>query len=105
MNCEVCGDLGMLVLEWADAPYDFAICLCPAATWYRSNENAGRTVSAFGWQVWCAIYGVDQARVFKLEAVYSATELAAVGLSVQSQVAVSRAAALLAAGRGRRPKL
>jgi hypothetical protein len=104
MNCEVCGDLGMLVQPWTDAEPDFAICLCPAADWYRSDENRGRKVAAHGWQVWCAVHQVDPARVFRLEDIYSAKELAAVGLSVR-RANVSSEAALLAAGRGRKAKL
>ncbi len=104
MTCQVCGGLGMLIQPWTDADPDYAICLCPASMWYRSDENAGRKTGYYGWQVWCAREQVDPARVFKLEDIYSAKELAAVGLSVRP-VNFSREAALLAAGKRKAAKL
>jgi hypothetical protein len=94
----------MLIQEWTDAPHDFAICLCPAASWYRSNQNAGRNVRVFGWQVWCAANQVDPSRVFRLEDIYAAAELAAVGLSVKP-LTFPREAALQAAGKRKAARL
>jgi hypothetical protein len=102
VTCDVCGDLGMLIQPWTDAPHDYAICLCPAAAWYRSDVNAGRHTGTFGWQLWCAMHQVDPARVFRLEEIYSPAELAAVGLS-QQPIPFDREAAILAAA-GKRAK-
>src|SRR4051812_23335808 len=100
MTCPICSDRGLLIQDWTDAPPDFAICCCPAAAWYRSDANAGKQTGYFGWQVWCAVQQVDPERVFRLEEIYSAAELAKVGLSVPGQGGTgSREAALLAAGR------
>ena len=92
-------------MDWTDAPPDFAICLCPAGRWYRSDRNAGKTTGFYGWQLWAAVHQVPFERVWMIEDVVSAGELAERGLGVQPPVsAESREAALLAAGK-RRPKL
>jgi hypothetical protein len=101
VSCPTCADKGLLRLPWDDdAEPGIGVCLCPAAAWYRSNKNAGKTVSVYGWQVWCAREQVDPARVYLLEDVLSAEELAEEGLTVQPKGAgQDREAALLAAAR------
>jgi hypothetical protein len=99
VSCEVCSDRGILIVDWpAEGEPQYALCLCPAAGWYRRNTNAGKTV-AYGWQVWCAVNQVPPDRVAKLEELYSAEELAAVGLGVAGAPAEDREAALLKAAR------
>jgi hypothetical protein len=97
VSCDVCGGLGMLILEWTDAPSDFAVCLCQAGQVYRTaTNNRAKTVPL--WRVWCAREQVDPSRVFLLEDIYSPSELDAVGLSVHP-VPLNRMEALLASGR------
>lgn len=105
--CMTCGDKGIVRLNWEDAPEDFAICLCDAARWYRSDENAGRHTGVYGWQVWCAREQIDPSRMFLLEEVLTAEELRAAGLTKSNTVdlEVSREAFLLAQGKMRRTHL
>ena len=103
MRCAVCQDHGMLLQVWTDAEPDYAICLCPAAAWARSDLNAGKHTGSFGWQVWCARWQVDPARVYRLEEIYTPAELAAVGVLL-APLTEDHEAALLAASR-RRAKL
>lgn len=98
--CAHCGDLGMAIQEWTDAPHDFAVCVCRAGDQWRNDDNNGRTVTP-AWRVWCAREQVDPSRVFMLEDIYTAQELAAAGLS--RQVAdINREARLLASSRRRK---
>ncbi len=98
MTCSVCAGKGLIRLNWADAPDEFALCLCAAGMAWRNNRNNGKPVPAL-WQVWCAQQQVDPSRVFKVEDVLTTDELAAQGLSVAP--VRSAEAALLAAGRKR----
>lgn len=99
MTCDVCLD-GFLVVEWTDAPPDVAVCLCEEGQRWRYAENDDKpTVPQ--WRVWCARWQVDPARVFMVEDVWTAEELAAVGLGVEPVVAISREAAILAAASKR----
>ena len=99
MSCDVCID-GFVVVEWTNAPPDFAVCLCATGqAWRRADNNGRQTVPA--WRVWCAQWQVDPAKVFMVEDVYNPQELAAVGL-VKPKADVSRESALLAAGRRKR---
>lgn len=99
MTCPVCID-GLLIVEWTDAPHDFAVCLCAAGQEWRCTTNNGHTVPA-QWRVWCAKHGIDPKRMFMAEQVWTRDELAAVGL-VAEAAQIDRAAALLAAGRRKR---
>lgn len=78
----------------------FAVCLCDAGQTYRLDMNCGRQVAPL-WRVWCAIHQVDPNRVFLLEDVFTAEQIAAAGY-VASRQKPSREAALLAAGRSKR---
>jgi hypothetical protein len=100
VSCPVCADKGLVRLPWDDdAEPGIGVCFCSAAAWYRSNKNAGKTVSVYGWQVWCAREQVDPARVYLLEDVLSAEELAEAGLAQPKAAQQDREAALLAAAR------
>lgn len=104
MTCLHCVN-GLRPLEWTDAkPGDlpeFAVCLCDAGQSYRRAENNGHQAVPL-WQVWCAVHQVQPERVRLMEDVWSASELAAVGLGREVQP-VQRASALLKAGeRGKR---
>ena len=98
VTCETCCDKGLVIVNWTDAEPDYAVCLCHAAQWYRSNRNAGREVAAYGWQVWAARHQVEPSRVVMLEDVLTAEEMAECGLS-QPAVIADREAVLLAAAR------
>jgi hypothetical protein len=101
LTCDVCSDRGILIVDWpAEGEPQYALCLCPAAAWYRRNTNAGKTV-AYGWQVWCAVNQVAPERVARLEELYSAEELAAVGLGETGVLPADREAVLLKAARKR----
>lgn len=109
MTCATCQDTGFYPFVDAEntapaeaitvADLHFAVCLCEVGQSLRRGENNGRrTVSL--WRVWCAREQVDPSRVFLLEEVFSAEELAAAGLR-RVAAPLSREAALLAAGRGK----
>lgn len=106
-TCTTCSDKGIVRLNWADAPEDFALCLCAAGRWYRSDKNAGRHTDGCGWQVWCAREQIEPSRIFLLEEVLTAEELRAAGLAKPNvtQLEVSREAFLLAQGKTRRTHL
>jgi hypothetical protein len=97
VTCLYCID-GLVPLEWAE-PFSWAVCLCAAGQALRVANNQGKATVP-RWQLWAARWGVDPARVYLLEALYTPQELAAVGLAVSGPVSVE--AALLAAGRKRR---
>jgi hypothetical protein len=100
MTCQACADKGLLRLPWDDdAEPGIGVCLCAAGLALRVSRNMGREVLPL-WRVWCAQYGVDPARVYLLEDVLSAEELAEAGLTVPAKGAgQDREAALLAAAR------
>lgn len=99
MNCQSCADVGVIRVPWADAPDDFALCLCAAGTEMRSDCSHKPTAFAL-WQLWAAREQIDPSRVFLLEEILTPPELAARGFTtaVQSPVAAQEAA-LLAAGK------
>jgi hypothetical protein len=103
MTCDHCVN-GLRPLEWTDAkpgdPPEFAVCLCDAGQAYRRGVNNGRSAMPL-WRVWCAQHRVDPSRVRLMEDVWTAEELAAVGLR-NGPAPMSRAAALLAAGERRK---
>jgi hypothetical protein len=100
VTCPTCADKGLLRLPWDDdAEPGIGVCLCAAGLAMRVNRNRGREVLPL-WRVWCAREQVDPARVYLLEDVLSAEELAEEGLTVQPKGAgQDREAALLAAAR------
>lgn len=98
MTCAMCGDKGLVKVNWSDAPPDYAVCLCPVGENYRFAVNAGKPVEP-QWLVWCARNGVDPAQMFLLEEVLTADELREAGFAAPASSRQSREAALLAAGK------
>lgn len=100
MTCDHCVN-GLRPIEWSDAkpgePVDFAVCLCEHGQAYRRDTNEGHQTVPL-WRVWCAIHQVDPSRVFLMEQVWTARELAAVGLG-QAASPPARESVLLARGR------
>lgn len=97
MTCSSCDDKGIIKLNWADAPEDFAICLCASGLRWRVNTNDKRKTNPM-WHLWCAIQSIPVDRVVMIEDVLDADGLAERGL-VLPKVNFSREAALLAASR------
>lgn len=105
VNCQSCADVGMIRVPWADAPDDFAICLCDAGLAMRDSRSR-KDVSYALWELWAAREQVDPSRVFLLEEVLTPQELAERGFSMPAKpTQVAREAALLAAGKSKRVKL
>lgn len=108
MSCPVCDGHGIARVGYEDGtPDDFAVCLCPAGIWFRSNLNAGKPTDGYGWQVWAAKYQIAPDRLHLVEDIATPSELAEKGLSTTGKgpQGADREAALLAAGRSRKAKL
>ena len=103
MSCENCHDKGLTVLNWTDAEPDYAVCICAAGLALRVNRNVGHTVLPL-WHVWCAREQISPTRVYMLEDVLTAEELALVGLRVPAAEPAPEAA-LLALGRTKKARL
>lgn len=103
MTCPVCAGKGLVRLNWADAAEEYAVCLCDVGQALRSTQNYQAIVVPL-WQVWAAREHVDPSRIVMLEDVLTVEELAERGFRVAPD-ADTREAALLAAGRSKRPKL
>lgn len=112
MTCGACQGLGFWpFVDTANPKPDaeitvddllFAVCLCEAGLRWRRRENHGIKVDPL-WVVWCAKEQVNPNRVCMIEDVMSPEQLQERGLTRPAQpTAVSREAALLAAGKGRR---
>jgi hypothetical protein len=102
MNCEVCSDKGIVRVNWADAPDDYAVCLCEEGLRLRVDRNHGKTVSTL-WMVWCAREQIDPSRMFLIEEVLTPDELTERELR-KPPVSMNREAALLAAGKQGKPR-
>lgn len=77
MNCQACADKGIIRLKYHNGtPDEFGICVCSAGRWYRSDVNAGKHTGFFGWQVWAYREQVDPTRVFLVEELLDAAEMA-----------------------------
>lgn len=100
MTCSSCQDKGIIRLNWADAPEDFALCLCRVGQVMRSDVNHGRKTSP-RWYAWCGMNNVDVSRVVLIEDVLTPAELSERGFHTAEPEA-NREAALLAASRKRR---
>lgn len=102
MTCGTCGDRGVVRLNWADAPEEYAVCLCEAGLHLRHATNDHRAVEPL-WLVWAAREGVPLASMCMVEDVLTEEELRARGLKRPAHpTTVAREAALLAAGKGKR---
>ena len=99
MNCGVCGDKGLVKLNWSDADPDFGVCLCEEGLRLRVDRNNGKTVAPM-WMVWCAREQIAPSRMFLLEEVLTPSELTEKGLSRPlGPSVVTREAALLGVGK------
>ena len=99
VSCVHCADKGLTCLNWADAPEDYAVCLCKAGQLMRQTGNHRKATVPL-WRVWCAKWQVDPERVLLIEDVLSADELRARGLVVEP--AGDREERLLKAARATR---
>lgn len=99
MTCSACGDKGMILLNWSDADEEYAICVCSSGLALRNTRNNGLKVTAL-WEVWAIREHVHPSRIHRIEDVLTEDEMRERGL-MKPQAAVSREAALLAAGRKR----
>ena len=100
-GCSSCADKGLIRLNWADASEEYALCLCAAGQAWRKSENNGKSTNPY-WHIWCAERGIDHAKVWCIEDVLTAAELAERGFSKAVAVAESRETALLRASKGKR---
>lgn len=104
LDCPVCLDRGIVRVNWADAPDDYAICICGTGLELRVDRNSKAGVYPL-WHLWCAREGVSQDRVFLLEDVLTPEEIAARSIPADDPEppppVLSRDDALLQAGRTR----
>ena len=98
MRCDSCDSKGVIVLNWADAPEEYALCLCPMGRQMRRQDNTGRRTVPL-WEVWAAAHQVEPERVWRLEDVLSVEELQARGFSRVAVEVASQDSALMAASR------
>jgi len=101
MACLACGDKGLLKINWADAPEDYALCLCMVGQMMRSRQNISGRKATDGyplWMLWCERERVAHDRVVKLEDALTADELHAHGFQKPK---ASDDAAVIAAGKKR----
>lgn len=108
MICRSCGDKGIIRCPYTDNPDEdlFALCLCPTGQTMRTTRNAGKETGYALWQVWCAREQIDPSRMYLMEEVLTAQELAERGFQAPGKAQPqSREAALLAAGKTRKGKL
>jgi hypothetical protein len=99
MTCPSCNNQGVFVVRYHDgSPTDWAVCLCPAASDFRRDQNNGKQhVPAY--QVWAIRHGIDPEHVAPMEALLTDEELAARGFSeVSAPTAID---AIAAAARNR----
>jgi hypothetical protein len=97
-------DRGIVRLNWADAPDDFAVCLCEMGLRLRVDRNHTAASVAPLWRVWCAREQVDPSRMFLIEEVLTPSELRERGVREEPTV-MDREAALLAAGKARKGRV
>ena len=98
----------MIRVPWTENPDedDFAICLCRVGHDLRRTTNARRDTGYALWQVWCAQNQIQPSRIYFMEEVLTAQELAERGFQEPGKAQPqSREAALLAAGKTRKGKL
>jgi hypothetical protein len=100
VSCATCGDKGLIrLLCDADAPQEYALCLCKAGMDWRCATNHTRAVAPL-WHIWAAQHQVPHEQIFLLEDVFTEADLRERGFG-QPASSQSREAALLAAGRGK----
>lgn len=97
MPCGTCSDKGVVTVNWADAPTEYAVCLCPIGMDLRRRTNNGHATPPY-WLAWAAREQVDPKTVVMLEDVLEPDELRERGLMAAPVSAID---AIAAAGRNR----
>ena len=97
MTCEVCGDHGIVKVNWSNAPEDYGVCLCRVGQQWSVDENNVRKVAPM-WILWCAWNQISPDRVVLLENVLTDEERREFGFTSQAE-SVNREAALMAQGK------
>jgi hypothetical protein len=103
MDCVICRDKGLVRLNWAGAPEDFAVCLCEIGLRLRVDRNHTATSVAPLWRVWAAREHVDPDRIFMLEDVLTPVELNDLGFN--KTAVVDSMAAIIAAAQARSDRI
>lgn len=99
MSCPSCSDRGVFTVKYRDgSPDEYAICFCSAGQDFRLSDNNGKAHIPH-YHVWAIRSGIDPARVAPMEVLLTDEELAARGFSQPATDALSREAALMAAGK------
>jgi predicted GNAT family acetyltransferase len=104
LSCSICADKGIAVVNWSDAPREFAVCVCPVGKSLRETQNAHRNTPYARWQVWAAREGIDPGTIHMLEDVLTDVEWRERGLGPTDAAPVDAVAAA-AAARGRKVRL
>ena len=105
MSCALCGDKGVVVVNWADAPREFAVCLCPVGKSLRETQNAYTTDQVPRWRVWAAREGIDPDTMHLLEDVLTEAEQRASGFAEPPATHLDAVAAAARARRSRKGRL
>lgn len=71
LPCATCGDKGITVVNWADAPSQYAVCLCRTGEEMRRKSNGSTAL----WRLWAAREQVDPEDVLMLEDALTPAEL------------------------------
>lgn len=100
MPCATCGDKGVIALNWSDAEWEYALCLCRAGLAWRRDTNGGKSVAPL-WRVWCAQHQVEPAKVHRMEHVLTVEELAERGFAVPTSGVALDAIVAAAKGKGK----
>jgi hypothetical protein len=102
VTCPHCDNKGIIRLNWADAPDDYAVCLCPVGLDLRSTDNNGHAVAP-RWWLWAARNHIPLERVFLAEDVLTPEELAERGwLQTQPPVGTVEAKLRAAGNKAKR---
>ena len=108
LDCPVCLDRGIVRVNWADAPDDYAICVCGTGLSLRVDRNWKDTNVSPLWHVWCAREGISHDRIVFLEDVLTADEITERGIPTcdpePPPTTLSRDEVLLLAGKTRKGK-
>lgn len=115
MSCHECENTGVVPYVALDNPKAdtdvtaedlcYALCLCPAGQWMRSNRNAGKPTEGYGWQLWAATYGIAPERICRLEDAFEPEDIARAGFGPSPVLALPASGDIAAAMRTRKAKL
>lgn len=92
MNCQICGDRGVLRMRYRDgSPDDYGVCQCEPGQVLRNDRNADKATGYSLWMLWAAARGITYERVCLIEELLEDAELAKIpaaeGPSMVSRVA------------------